>query len=191
MNNKGLVVSSLLSGALVVMAAFSGPAIGDHGQGAEQTHEATCGRAGPGGSRSHATLSRREPGGGRGISPAVRLRERAGRRRDGTALRQHGAGDRPRAGSAPARNRHLRAAAERRPPPDRRGLSGVRRGLACQQHRHAGARRAAHAPDREPESLRPAGLLHAARLGVEAESDRRVRELAFRRVLRTVRRAAE
>ena len=36
MSNKGLVVSSILSGALVVMAAFSGPAIGDHGQGASQ-----------------------------------------------------------------------------------------------------------------------------------------------------------
>ena len=31
----------------------------------------------------------------------------------------------------------------------------------------------AHAPDREPEPLRPAGVLHAARLGVEGEPDRR------------------
>ena len=39
MSNKGLVVSLLLSGALVVMAAFSGPAIGDHGQSASQQNQ--------------------------------------------------------------------------------------------------------------------------------------------------------
>ena len=41
---------------------------------------------------------------------------------------------------------------------------------------------------REPQSLRTSGLLHAARLGVEGQSQRRVRELASQRFVPVVRR---
>ena len=153
MNNKGLVVSLSLSiGVLALAVALPRPALGDHSQ-SSQPAKATCGRPGPGGSRCHAALSRRQPGGGRGIPPALRLRQRARRRRHGPALRQHGAGRRRCTRPEPPRDRHLRAAAEWRPPPDRRGLSRLLRRLACQQHWHAGAWRAAHAPDRGSESL--------------------------------------
>ena len=54
----------------------------------------------------------------------------------------------------------------------------------AKQRRHAAAHGPVAAPVREPESLRPAGLLHAARVGVEAEPDRHVRELARQRVVR-------
>ena len=66
----------------------------------------------------------------------------------------------------------------------------VRRRLARKEpdQRHARARRTASALLREPESLRPPAVLHAARLGLEGQPDRHVRELAFQGVVRRVQR---
>ena len=59
------------------------------------------------------------------------------------------------------------------------------------KHRGAAAAHGtAAAPVRGPEPLRAAGLLHAARLGVEGESQRHVRELAPEGVVRRVQRHA-
>ena len=79
--------------------------------------------------------------------------------------------------------------ARRKPETDRRRLSGYRRRVECEA--------SGRPPElmgqlfhyvREPQSLRAPGVLHAACLGVEGQSQGRVRKLAPQRFVRVVRR---
>ncbi len=71
--------------------------------------------------------------------------------------------------------------ARRTPAIDRRRLSGHRRHLGQAAFRAAAADGTALSLLREPQSLRAPGVLHPARLGMEGQSQRRIRELAPRR----------
>ena len=68
--------------------------------------------------------------------------------------------------------------AGRKPEADRRRLSGYRRRVECEALGSAGAHGTALSFVRHPQSFRAAGVLHAACLGMEGQSERRVRELA-------------
>ena len=78
--------------------------------------------------------------------------------------------------------------ARRKSATDRRRLSGSRRRVGCEA---SGCRRSSwdsFSISSEPQSLRAPGLLHAACLGVEGESQGRVRELAPQRFVPVIRR---
>src|SRR6185436_6884482 len=124
--------------------------------------------------------------GERGIRSALWLRERIRLRRDGTSLRKHESRGRRRAGSDASRDRDLRAAPERTRANHRRRLPGARRRLECEAQRPARAHGTAPSSLREPQPLWAPAVLHAARVGVEGQSERRVRELAPQGVVRIV-----
>src|SRR5207248_11680492 len=84
-------------------------------------------------------------------------------------------------------DRHLRADAGRYPQADRRRLSGSRR---CVEQNASGPARAygtALSPFRSSESLRIAGVLHVACLGLEGEPERSVCELASECLVQLIR----
>ena len=69
---------------------------------------------------------------------------------------------------------------------DRRGLPGHGRRVECEARRPARVDGAAVPPVRGAEPIRAPHVLHAARVGLEGQPDRRVRELAPERVVQRV-----
>src|SRR4029078_8264783 len=82
----------------------------------------------------------------------------------------------------------LGAAAERQVAAGWRRFPGARRRLEREARRSAGADGTVVPSVRESQPLRAAGLLHAARLGLEGKPDGYVRQLARERVVRRVQR---
>jgi hypothetical protein len=84
-------------------------------------------------------------------------------------------------------NRDLRGDAERTPATHRRRLSAFPGCVGCEESGSAPAHGTGLSFVRRPESIRAPGVLYAACLGVEGESQRRVCELAPQRFVRGIR----